>query len=104
MQKKVKFFHGLKYFSHFVLHIRNVQLSSLMCAFYLCGTQVIAWVLTPVAQAFQLRYLESQREVGEGTAPRGRVTPLDHGAVEITDLNFVRSHCRGSKGQHRERD
>lgn len=74
-----------------------------MCAFYLCSTQIIAWVLTPVGMAFQLRYLESQREVGEGTAPRGRVTPLDHGAVEITDLNLVRSHCPGSKGQHRER-
>lgn len=67
-----------------------------MC--YLCSSQIIAWVLTPLALAFQLRDLERQREVGEGAAPGGWVTPLDHGAVEITDLNFVRSHCPGSKG------
>lgn len=63
-----------------------------MCALHLCGTQVIAWVLTSITLAFQLHYLESQREVGGGTAPGGRVTPLDHGAVEITDVNLVRSH------------
>lgn len=73
-----------------------------MC-FYLCRTQIIAWVLTSITLAFQLHDLESQREVGEGTAPGGRVTPLDHGFVEITDLNLVRSHCPGAKGQHREK-
>lgn len=74
-----------------------------MCAFYLCSTKIIAWVLTTIALTFQLRYLKSQREVGEGTAPGGRVSPLYYAVVEITDLNLVRSHCPGAKGQHREK-
>lgn len=70
---------------------------------YLCGSRGNAWVVTPFALSFELCNLESEGEVGEGTAPGARVTPLYHRSVDFADPHLVRFHYHGGKQKTRAR-
>lgn len=64
---------------------------------YLCGLWFSARVIAPFTWPFEQSNLESEREVGEGTAPGAWVSPLYHCSVDFTDLHLVRFHYQGRK-------
>lgn len=53
---------------------------------------VIARAVAPCASSLELCNLESEREVGVGTAPRARVTPLYHRGVDSSNFHLIRFH------------
>lgn len=83
------------YYLHFslILFLIKVTLQSVDSS-YLWGFWGSAWVITPFASPLELCNLESEGEVGEGTAPGARVTPLYHRSVDFTDVHLVRFHYR----------
>lgn len=72
---------------------------------YLCVSWLSAWVITPFARLCKLCNLESKGEVGKGTAPGARVTPLYCCGVDLSDSHLFRFHCQKTQRQdERERE